>query len=101
MSLRVYEIGEISEPRTCDGWCDIRICKGFWGDEEKVKDFVDIMNAKDSVATENSMLRSVLQAIREHRNIDGECAVEMQKAAAWALDHRWPKPKWINTAETK
>jgi hypothetical protein len=59
------------------------------------------MNANASVAAENLMLRSVLKAVREHSNIDGECAVEMQKAAAWALDHRWPKPKWINTAETK
>jgi len=44
-NVRVYEIGERDNPRTHKKeWCDRRVCEGFWGDEDKCKEFVDKMN---------------------------------------------------------
>ena len=41
---RTYEIGERDNPRSYDGWCDRRVCEGFWGDEDLCRKAVDAMN---------------------------------------------------------
>lgn len=43
--VRTYEIGECDTPRTYpEGWCDRRVCEGFWGDEEMAKKVVALLN---------------------------------------------------------
>ena len=43
--VRTYEIGECDTPRTYpQGWCDRRVCEGFWGDEEIAKKVVALLN---------------------------------------------------------
>lgn len=48
---KTFEIGEIDIPTIeyrkeyKDSWCDRRICEGFWGDEQKVKSMVEMLNA--------------------------------------------------------
>ena len=39
-----FEIGECFNPRRYNGWCDIRVCEGFWGDEAMCKKVVRAMN---------------------------------------------------------
>jgi len=41
---RTYEIGECDNPRSYDGWCDRRVCEGFWGNDELCRKTVDAMN---------------------------------------------------------
>jgi len=41
----IFEIGECDTPRSYDGWCDRRVCEGFWGDERQCRWVVDAMNA--------------------------------------------------------
>lgn len=51
--LNEYEIGELDEPRTTDWlWCDRRVCQGFWGEEEKVKDFINKINTANGFIDE-------------------------------------------------
>jgi hypothetical protein len=43
--VRTYEIGELDNPRTLPKeWCDRRLCEGFWGDEERCKKVVSLLN---------------------------------------------------------
>ena len=42
--VKSYEVGECDNPRSYDGWCDRRVCEGFWGNEDKCKLFVQTMN---------------------------------------------------------
>ena len=44
--LHIYEIGECDNPRSYDGWCDRRICEGFWGDEKVCQQAVKALNKK-------------------------------------------------------
>jgi hypothetical protein len=43
--VRIYEIGELDNPRTSPNeWCDRRLCEGFWGDEKSCKKVVSLLN---------------------------------------------------------
>ena len=43
-NLHTYEIGQCDNPRSHNGWCDRRVCEGFWGNEQLCAGTVDAMN---------------------------------------------------------
>jgi hypothetical protein len=44
VECKTYEIGECDNPRSYNGWCDRRVCEGFWGNEQLCQQTVDAMN---------------------------------------------------------
>ena len=49
-NLHTYEIGECDNPRSYEGWCDRRVCEGFWGNEELCRRTVNAMNQPNATA---------------------------------------------------
>lgn len=47
--VKTYEIGYINDEYTPAhiGWCDVRLCEGFWGSEDEAKNVVDLLNRQE------------------------------------------------------